>query len=462
MTASFALQLIYMAVMSRLLEPADFGLVAAAVLGLRLVSHLSRFGLGSAVVQRPSLSEFEERVAFTLSLSIAVAATALGLLLSPAVAALLGQSGVTNVMRWMSLSIFLTACSAVPEGLIRRRMRFRALSIIQVLSAGVGYLGVGIPLALRGWGVWSLVASSIAQAAVQFFLVALLERGCIRLALDRTVSRSLLTFGGLVAATGVLEFLSGSIDTFAVARWNGAAALGQYSRATTLVGMPIEQATNATSRVLLPSFASVQNDDERFTRGLLTGVGLLSLVVMVPAALASAASPVLVSVVLGSGWGEAARVLPALAPAYGVSLLIHVPAVAAEARGLVGRKFVIQLAVLAVFLGLVGFGVAVHPTLLWFALAWSISEIFRMFLYLMIVIPGLGIKRGSMLRRYGAAAIVAAASSIPAVLCIRVAGVTGVVGLVLAGAGGAGLAAVALLLPSSRILRSDLRSVIKR
>ena len=459
---TFGLQLVYTAVMSRLLVPADFGLVAAALLGLRAVGYLSRFGLGSAVVQRSNLSERESQVAFTVSVGLAVVATAVGVAMAPLVADLLGQSAVTNVMRWTSVGILLTASSTVPEGMLRRRLRFRALSVIQVVSTAIGFLLVGIPLAVRGGGVWSLVAASVTQAAVQFSLAAFLERGCLRVAFDRPFARALLSFGGLVAATGFLEFLSSSVDTFAVARWNGAAALGQYSRATTLVGLPIEQATNATSRVLLPSFARVQDDPARFSRGLLCGVGIVSLVISLPVALAAVTAAPLVRVVLGTGWAQAANVLPFVGAAYGISMLLHLPAVAAEARGLIKLKFRIQALVLVVFLGLVAAVAAGPSNLKWFGAAWVAAELVRLTLYLVFVVPELDVPRWAVLRRFLSSGLIASLGALAAWLVVRRWEGDSFLALLFAGFAGFSAGGIALMLPTSRVIRQDIRDVVSR
>ena len=55
------------AVMSRLLTPAEYGVVAAAGLFMRFSSYFSEMGVGQALVQKPSLSEDDVRAAFTAS-----------------------------------------------------------------------------------------------------------------------------------------------------------------------------------------------------------------------------------------------------------------------------------------------------------------------------------------------------------------------------------------------------------
>ena len=242
------MQLVYTAVMSRLLEPADFGLVAAALLGLRFVTYFSRFGLASAVVQRPTLDQRDISTAMRLSIVLGVGAGGLAIALSPVLAAIIREPGAAAVMRWLALSVMIGTIAGVPEALVRRSMRFRDLGAAQVLSYAVGYLGVGIVAAVRGWGVWSLVAATIAQAVCMLVLTWVIGRPTLRAGFSRVAARQMLSFGGTVAVTGFLEFLTGSIDTLAVGRYVGTAGLGQYSRATLLVTLPVEQATTATTQ----------------------------------------------------------------------------------------------------------------------------------------------------------------------------------------------------------------------
>jgi O-antigen/teichoic acid export membrane protein len=82
------LQLIYTATMSRLLQPDEFGLMAAALVGLRFVTFFSRFGLASAVIQRPSLDDTDISTAVRLAVLIGGAAAVITFLVSPLLAAI--------------------------------------------------------------------------------------------------------------------------------------------------------------------------------------------------------------------------------------------------------------------------------------------------------------------------------------------------------------------------------------
>ena len=70
------------------------------------------------------------------------------------------------MVHWLALASLLMAASGPATCLLQRDLNFRALGLIQLASYAVGYLGVGIPMALGGHGANALAAACVVQAAV--------------------------------------------------------------------------------------------------------------------------------------------------------------------------------------------------------------------------------------------------------------------------------------------------------
>ena len=272
-------------------------------------------------------------------------------------------------------------------------------------------------------------------------------------------ARQMLSFGGTVAITGFLEFLTGSIDTLAVGRYVGTVGLGQYSRATYLVTLPVEQATTATTKVLLPSLSRVQAETDRFVRVVMVMIGLLAFVVAIPVAMISAAAPSLVPILLGPGWQAAASVLPIVGAASGIAFLTHAPAVAAEARGAIQRKLAIQVGALVTTSTLVASVVLTGPTLTRLACAWLLGEAARYLYYWIWMFPALGINRLKVADRYGRAALVALVGAAPIVLVVRILDMMSFVALAASVAVGLSCCAAALWSPVGTFARIDIRII---
>src|SRR5512141_878644 len=84
--AQALLQLLVLVLLARLLPPASFGIVQAALLVIGFSSIFSQLGVGPAIVQRPGLHAVQISTGFTLSWLFGAAMTILTWLLAPAMA----------------------------------------------------------------------------------------------------------------------------------------------------------------------------------------------------------------------------------------------------------------------------------------------------------------------------------------------------------------------------------------
>src|SRR5437867_762534 len=150
--------------LARLLTPADFGVMAFAFIVLDFARPLLDLGIGGAVVQRVELTDRHVRTAFTFSLLVGVAVAAVIAMVAPLGAVAMRNPNVTPILRVLSVGFAFQAAATVAEALLRRQLDFRGLFFIDAGSFVLGYGGVAIVLAFRGYGVWSLVWGSIVQS----------------------------------------------------------------------------------------------------------------------------------------------------------------------------------------------------------------------------------------------------------------------------------------------------------
>jgi lipopolysaccharide exporter len=285
-------------VLARLLGPVPFGLVAVAWLVIGLCNLIADFGLSAALVQRRNLTELEIREAFTLQMLA-------GLMLALAMFALSGptsrffrQPEVAPVLRWFSLVFIVQAFGQTSASLLKRGMDFRSLQIAQVSSYLLAYLALGIPAALFGAAVWSLVLAQISQKALFSAQVFLRVRHPIAPRISLNV-RPLAGFGWKVMFTNVLNWSIISVDAIAVGRAFGAQILGLYDRASTLVETPVNSIVPVLQGVLFAAYSRGQDKPDALKRAYLGTVSLVSMVV----------APVF--------WGVAAAAQPAILGLYG-------------------------------------------------------------------------------------------------------------------------------------------------
>ena len=253
--------LAYTATVSRLLDPTEFGLMAMANLVVLFGQYFARMGLASALVQKPELSDEEVRAASTAGIVIGLVCMGLVWLLAPAVGGLFHTPEVAPVLRGLGVSFLFMGWSMTGLGLLRRELRFRALSVISIGAYVVGYLVVGVGLALLGAGVWSLVAATVTSTLIQAVWQFAILRHPLRPVLRWRPYQAVCGYGTRLSVAHVLDYLGGNLDTFTVARIASTAVLGQYSRAYYLVFQPLGNYLSAAlTNVAFATLSRVQED----------------------------------------------------------------------------------------------------------------------------------------------------------------------------------------------------------
>jgi len=291
-----------LAVLGRLLTPEDFGIVAAALVAVNFSGIFAQLGVNQALIQRTTVTERTSGTIFLITVGLG-SALSLGLaVLAPAIARGLALDALTPVLRALSVMFIVRAVGSTAEALMARSLRFRAIALLDVVSYALGHGVVGVTLAVLGFGYWSLVAAHLAQAAVKSALALAARPHGLLPDLDRTLVRELLTFGGGLSLARIANFVALQADNLVVARQLGAAAVGAYSRAYQLMGMPASLIGNALDRVLFPVFAQQQADLAALRGAYLRGTALIALACIPAGVVASAVAPELVWLLLGDQW----------------------------------------------------------------------------------------------------------------------------------------------------------------
>ena len=386
--ANAGAQFVFIAVLARLLEPHDFGLMAMAVISLRFVSCFAELGFAQALIQKPTLERGDAATALAMSLALGGGLCASVALLAPLAALYFHAPGLGPVLAALGLSLVLATVAGLPLSLLRREARFGRVAAVESIAFIAGYGGVGIACALAGAGVWSLVAATLSQQ----LLMAGLAFASARVDLARPTRRAaqhFWRFGSRYSTIGFLEFLFANIETLVIGRSLGQAQLGLYNRAITLSNLPVEQAVGAVNKVMFPALAAWGHDRPRLADGFLV---LLLAVGMVGAALAcglSAAAADVVALLLGPRWAAAAPIVAIVAFAVPPMFMYVVCGVTLDSVAALGPKLRLQAVALLAKASLVAWAAAAGVPAI--AAAVVVAELLRLALGLGLVVRVVGV-----------------------------------------------------------------------
>jgi len=344
------------AILARILDPAEFGLVAAANILLRFTTYLT-VGIEPAIIQKKDLSELDIRTSFTLSVLIGLSTCGLVMLFAPLAVNVIPSAEIVPVIRVLALALLFNGLSMTAVALLKKELGFRALAKIEIAAYVTGYCVVGLILALNGFGIWSLVCASLTQSLMIGALAYVIIRHGCRPVLDRGSRRHLVSFGGKSTLLSFLEFLGFNVDNLVIGHGLGPAALGLYTRAMALIDLPIQQITTPLLKVSFPAMSQIQNDYVKL-REVYASTITIMVVIAVPAAvgLIPAASD-LVLTLLGLKWVDAIPILQVLSILIPIAMVTGFMGSICTATGRLNGRLTIQ-AVFIVALPVVVFAAA--------------------------------------------------------------------------------------------------------
>lgn len=302
------LQLLVLVVLARMLAPADFGVVSAALVVIGFSAIFAHLGLGPAVVQRPVLERRHRDTALTVSVVIGVAFGGLVAVAAPLAAAFFRVDALVPVLRALALVFPLQGVAVVAESLARRELRFRWLSVVDVTAYAVGYGVVGIALAYAGYGAWALVAAELVKVLARTAILLGGQHGRARPGWDTGAFRELMYFGGGFTVARIANYLAVQGDNLVVGRALGPAALGVYGRAYQLMAAPAAALGDVLDTVLFPAMARVQADRPRLAAAYRRAVAMVAAAVLPLSVVVVILAPEIIRVALGPRWSAA--VLP--------------------------------------------------------------------------------------------------------------------------------------------------------
>jgi lipopolysaccharide exporter len=317
--ARFALQLGAQVALARTLGPEAFGLFAIGMVVLTFAGFVSGFGFSWSLLQRVELHDDDVRFAWTWQCAVGVITMVALYFSAPYLAAYFREARAQGVIEWLSIACLLNAASAPAMYLLQRDLNFRAVGLIQVASYALGYLAVGVPMALMGWGVQSLIAAWLVQAAAQFVIGYVLKPHPVKPLLWYSSARLAMGTGRAVFLTNIVNWVLNNLDRILIGRLLNATSLGLYNVAYNLATLPNSVLLGALQPAFTAAGAHLQHDVPRLARAYLQMLATVCVLAFPVFAIFGLMSPDAVAFLYGAQWVDAGWVLGMLffaMPAY--------------------------------------------------------------------------------------------------------------------------------------------------
>jgi O-antigen/teichoic acid export membrane protein len=306
-------------ILARLLTPADFGVVAIAMIVVGLFEMLNMTGQGLAIIRHKNPTREHYDSAWTVSVVIGLFIATCILIAAPLTKVYFHEQRAIIVMQCLALRAVLAGMENIGTVDFRRDLRFDRFFVYQIVTKLLQFT-VTVVLAVTLRTYWALVGGiligQLARTIVSYIVHPFRPR--ISFAkMGEIWSFSIWTF-----ARGVAGYLQTQVDNIAIGGIAGATSMGRYTVAKDVASSPTTEITGPVIAALFPVMAKYRSDPAQLRTLYLRTMGWMAIITTSTGVGVMLVAQDMVSVILGSKWTSITPLMGWLALDVGVAALI--------------------------------------------------------------------------------------------------------------------------------------------
>ena len=261
-------QILRLSILSRFLSKEDFGIVAILTLILGLTQVFSDMGFSAAIMSQKKIEKSNFLSLYWLQFLVFTFMMLSISLCSPFIANYYNSPILTKLVPIMMFELFFVSLGKLYDTVLQKNMEFRTIAIRNIVTASLS-LFIAIILAILGYGVYSLVISTVSQTAMVNIWNLKAGQNHYKLSIqkiDFKQAKELMKVGYYQMGTQIVDYFASKLDIIVISSTLGVSALGVYNLSKELILKFVIIINTISNRVMLPVFTNYQDDIEELKR----------------------------------------------------------------------------------------------------------------------------------------------------------------------------------------------------
>jgi len=290
-------------VLARLLSPAEYTLIALVMIFVALSNTLVDGGFGQALVRKLDANDTDFSTVFYFNVFVSVCLYLLLYFLAPLIADFYNQPKLVEVARVVFIAILVNSLYLIPNVKLIRKLDLKSNTVVNIISVILSGI-TGIILAIKGMGVWALVAQQVSFQITRVIVISCFVRWKPKFKFSFLVLQNFFSYGMNLLGTTILNNIFSYIYILVLGKFFPKQEVGLYYQANKL-----NETTNYSFQVVLSStynvFVKIQDDTDRFLRVFRELVRRSSVIIFPLLLLLIAIANPLINVLLSAKWAPA-------------------------------------------------------------------------------------------------------------------------------------------------------------
>ncbi|ESU27268.1 hypothetical protein FLJC2902T_19710 [Flavobacterium limnosediminis JC2902] len=259
-------------VLTKILSPKDFGVVAVATTILGFVNIISDLGIGKVLIQEKGDDEYLlkiNNIGFLINSALGVLLCLLMIVFSTELALFFGNTESSMVIKVMAAQVLFNSLSTVQISNKKKSLNFKFLFYLRLITVGTPLL-VSIPIAFAGGGYWAIVWGQVLGSFLSTLALWVNSKWKPKFQIDFDLLKQILSKSSWNSLDQIFVWLPLGVDTFLISRYMTSGDLGIYSTSRTLFSTAISLSLGAIMPVIFSVYSEISTDESRLKKTILS------------------------------------------------------------------------------------------------------------------------------------------------------------------------------------------------
>ena len=265
--------------LARILKVDDYGTVAIVSIFTSILSVFVTCGLNDALVQKKDADDVDFSTVFFFNIAVCLVLYALVFLAAPLIASFYERPYLVPYIRVMSLILVIGGIKNIQSAYVARNLLFKRF-FFATLTGTVIAAGIGIWMALRGFGAWALIAQNLVNNAIDTAILWITVKWRPKRVFSWERLKGLLAYAWKLLVSALIDTVYSRLYQLVIAKKYDDEALAYYNKGDTIPYLLVTSINSATDSVLLPVMSESQDDPKRVKEMTRRAISFSSFVIM--------------------------------------------------------------------------------------------------------------------------------------------------------------------------------------
>ncbi len=260
-SGSQIIQFVVSIILAQLLTPADYGVIGLITVFISIAQVFINTGFSQSLIQKKDADDVDFSSVFYSGIVFSIIIYGVLYFSAPFIASFYENELLTSIVRVLGLTVVVGSVNCVQTAYVQRTMQFKRFfwsTLIGTLFSAI----VGITMAYKGFGVWSLVGQQIINTLVNTIVLWFTVKWRPILAFSFKRLKGLLSYGWKLLFAALFDTLYQNIYSLIIGKKYSTADLGYYNKGKQFSYLIINNINSSIDSVLFPAMSNLQESKE--------------------------------------------------------------------------------------------------------------------------------------------------------------------------------------------------------